>query len=105
MTLPELRDDVMKAPTMMEVDEELVFMNRLMEFPLETVRTNKEDLFAILGRLYESHMQAFYDVDAGNLPALRRFAGWLRELAASSPTDNERLDLQSLAEHFEIEPD
>jgi hypothetical protein len=103
MTISDIERDIMNAPTMMTVDEELNFFQRLMELSAQDINTNWGAFRKILDRLYESHTQSFFSVNASNKELFFKAAGWLESIVTS---DSKRAaELRSMAEHFRIDPD
>lgn len=105
MTLGDIERDIMNAPTMMTVDEELVFFHRLMELSIQDINDNRSAFTKILDRLYESHTQGFFDVNPMNKPLFLKAADWLESIATNFAKNPKRVAaLQSFAEHFRIDP-
>jgi len=105
MILNAIERDIMNAPTMMTVDEELGFFERLMRLPSNEFRNNWDAFSAILDRLYESHTQSFFDVNPNNKAEFLNAANWLDSIAGDFEQDPQKaVALRAFAKHFRIDP-
>jgi hypothetical protein len=89
---------------MMDVDQELEFIDMLMESPAASVRDHWLAFREILDSLSISHTQAFFDVNVDNKRFFVRFADWLEELAKQFQEPEKRAALEGSAYHFRTEP-
>ena len=84
-TLLEIKNKIDQAPTVMDLSEELSFMEQLMVLPLDEIKSNSKDFQAIIASLATSHYDTFYEVTEGTLPKLKKFSEWLVEVGREIP--------------------
>jgi hypothetical protein len=104
MTIDEIRQTASRAPTMMELGEELRLFSLLMKLSPESIRDQWPAFSEILDTLSVSHAQAFFDVDASSRPCCLRFADWLDGLVEQIEDPGKQAALRSAANHFRAEP-
>jgi hypothetical protein len=80
MTLTEIRDKVIKLPTIMDLDDEVRLVNGLMT-SIETPEMDWAAFQEIMDRLSISHMDTFYELNETNKGPFVRFSQWLAKMA------------------------
>lgn len=96
MTLQDILDSINKAPTLMDLEEELEFIRKLETFSDESFIAELIVFKNILDRLFESHVgSAYFQVTKNNFSTLGKFAKRLRKLAKNE-------DIQGLKQYNEF---
>ena len=89
---------------MMDLNQELIFFALLMEITAKSIGEQWPIFNVILHKLFVSHTQAYFEVDAANKAAVIRFADWLESLAQKFDDPMKRALLMDRANHFRVDP-
>lgn len=101
MNLDSLLEQARSAPTIMSLDEELLFVRQLASTSDEVLIGNFDALSGILDILYDSHTGGgIFDVTEDTVGELQTFARQLRRLATQSEARHAQM-LNSIAAAFE----
>lgn len=102
----KLLDEINKAPTFMNIEEELVYIEKLLEFETSIIAKSKEEFFEVLFRLDESHSKAgYFEVTKGHMSSFLEFASWLENLHKHEEIFIEnKEDLEAFAVTFKLLP-
>jgi hypothetical protein len=103
MTLAEIKAEVLRLPTIMNADDEIRIFQMLTQLPFEALLNDWKSFDLVIGRLYESHLDTFYEVSGRNWRSFAAFSTWLEGIA-SGLEGNRKASLMQAAEHFRIEP-
>ncbi|MFD3000322.1 hypothetical protein ACFS7Z_08120 [Pontibacter toksunensis] len=98
--LKDIFDLVMSSPTIMRLDKEILIFKNLMSLNEEHLLKEQELLYKVLDRLYESHIQAYMEVNDENKQMVYEFADWLGKLALKKEMKDTDF-LIALSKHFE----
>lgn len=71
-------EELKKQSTMMSIEDEIMFIERIMTLNIEDIAKNKNLFFKILSIMETSHSQGLFYIDSSNIDFFKKFSNWVR---------------------------
>ena len=80
-TIFKLNEKLENSPSILSIEDELFFIDRLQTLPIDEIRENKEIFKRIISAIQESHQDnGIFEITDTNINIIFEFVIWIRNL-------------------------